>query len=396
MLKSKRRKGLKILNITLFMAGTLLYAPSHMLSNLNAEDSVTPNNATQPTVQSSTEEPSTEQPSTKEPSTEQPSTEEPSTEQPSTEEPSTEQPSTEESSTEQPSTEEPSTEQPSTEEPSTEQPSTEEPSTVQPSTEEPSTEEPSTEQPSTEEPSTEEPSTEQPSTEEPSTEQPPTPGPSQPNKPTSDNGTSHGQQRPSGENPGVPNYPIESGENDASSQNHDANHQQPYDPSQSGNRGDFQNTTNNEPINRDLKNNDFLLPSYYQNNTSTPPETPQGRDDISSVGLFDRENEFNPLSTDRYYQNLDRKMLALITGEIGTLPDERKMSEKTSATHHNDDKIREINQNGENLEAKQNGNGHNRAREGLNFLKYIGIGLASLILIAGFSYLIWRRIKNGN
>ncbi|MGI3317122.1 hypothetical protein ACRPFJ_11140, partial [Staphylococcus chromogenes] len=72
-LKSKRRKGLKILNISLFMAGTLLYAPSHMLSNLNAEDSVTPNNATQRTVQSSTEEPSTEQPSTEEPSTEQPS-----------------------------------------------------------------------------------------------------------------------------------------------------------------------------------------------------------------------------------------------------------------------------------------------------------------------------------
>ncbi|PTG54219.1 hypothetical protein BU692_11355 [Staphylococcus chromogenes] len=371
MLKSKRRKGLKILNISLFMAGTLLYAPSHMLSNLNAEDSVTPNNASQPTVLSSSEEPSTEQPSTEEPSTEQPSTEEPSTEQPSTE-------------------------QPSTEEPSTEQPSTEEPSTEQPSTEEPSTEQPSTEEPSTEQPSTEEPSTEQPSTEESSTEQPPTPGPSQPNKPISDNGTSHGQQAPSGENPRGPNYPSESGENDTSTQNHYGNNQQPYDPSQSGNRGDFQNAMNNEPINRDLINNDFLLPSYYQNNTSTPPETPQGRDKISSVGFSDRENEFNPLSTDRYYQNLDRKMLALITGEIGALPDDRKMSGKTSATHHNDDKVREINQNGENLEAKQNGNGHNRAREGLNFLKYIGIGLASLILIAGFSYLIWRRIKNGN
>ncbi|WP_262617303.1 SdrH family protein [Staphylococcus chromogenes] len=392
MLKSKRRrKGLKILNISLFMAGTLLYAPSHIVSNLNAEDSVTPNNTSQPTVQSSTEEPSTEQPSTEEPSTEQPSTEESSTEQPSTEEPSTEQPSTEEPSTEQPSTEEPSTEQPSTEEPSTEQPSTEEPSTEQPSTEEPSTEQPSTEEPSTEQPSTEEPSTEQPST-----EQPPTPGPSQPNKPTSEDGTSRGPQPPSGENPGGPNYPSDSGENDASSQNHDGNNQQPYDSSQSGNRGDFQNATNNEPINRDLINNNFLLPSYYQNNTSTPPETPQGRDEISSVGFSDRENEFNPLSTDRYYQNLDRKMLALITGEIGALPDDRKMSEKTSATHHNDDKVREINQNGENLEAKQNGNGHNRTREGLNFLKYIGIGLASLILIAGFSYLIWRRIKNGN
>ncbi|WP_449126435.1 SdrH family protein [Staphylococcus chromogenes] len=396
MLKSKRRKGLKILNISLFMAGTLLYAPSHMISNLNAEDSVTPNNATQRTVQSSTEEPSTEQPSTEEPSTEQPSTEEASTEQPSTEEPSTEQPSTEEPSTEQPSIEEPSTEQPSTEEPSTEQQSTEEPSTEQPSTEEPSTEQPSTEEPSTEQPSTEEPSTEQPSTEESSTEQPPTPGPSQPNKPTSDNGTSHGQQAPSGENPRGPNYPSESGENDTSTQNHDGNNQQPYDPSQSGNRGDFQNAMNNEPINRDLINNDFLLPSYYQNNTSTSPEIPQGRNDISSVGFSDRENEFNPLSTDRYYQNLDRKILALITGEIGALPDYRKMSGKISATHHNDDKVREINQNGENLEAKQNGNGHNRAREGLNFLKYIGIGLASLILIAGFSYLIWRRIKNGN
>ena len=330
-LKSKRRKGLKILNISIFMAGTLLYAPSHLLSNLNAEDTVTPNNATQPTVQSSTEEPLTEQPSTEEPSTEQPSTEEPSTEQPSTEEPSTEQPSTEE-----------------------------------------------------------------PSTEQPSTEQPSTPGPSQPNKPTSEDGTSHGQQVPSGENPGGPNYPSESGENDASSQNHDGNNQQPYDPSQSGNRGDFQNTTNNESINRGLINYDFLLPSNYQNNTSPTPETPQGRDEMSNIGFSDRENEFNPLSTDRYYQNLDRKMLALITGEIGALPDDRKMSEKTSAALHNDDKVREINQNGENLEANQNGNGHNRAREGLNFLKYIGIGLASLILTAGFSYLIWRRIKNGN
>ncbi|UEX90751.1 SdrH family protein [Staphylococcus ratti] len=257
-----------------------------------------------------------------------------STEESSTEEPSTEQPSTEEPSTEQPSTEEPSTEQPSTEEPSTEQPSTEEPSTEQPSTEEPSTEQPSTEEPSTEQPSTEEPSTEQPSTEEPSTEQPIPP-----------------------------------------------------------NQGNGTNTDNRQgPI---------VIDPTHRNTGGLNP----GTDFILNPGLRHQQakndemllnQSFNPLATRQYYQNLDRKMLALMTGEIGSITDNKKASGRLNASSQNEDKVHEINQNGENLEASQNGNHHNGKHEGLNILKYIGIGIGSLLFIVGFSYAIWRRIKKFN
>ncbi|MCO4357138.1 SdrH family protein [Staphylococcus agnetis] len=366
--KLKTRRVISGTCITLLTLGTLYCVPNTLTDTTIAITSPQTNETNSTTEQPSTEEPSTEQPSTEEPSTEQPSTEEPSTEQPSTEEPSTEQPSTEEPTTEQPSTEEPSTEEPSTEEPTTEQPSTEEPTTEQPSTEEPSTEEPSTEEPSTEQPSTEEPSTEEPSTEEPSTEQPaPPPKPDEPTQGNSDEshpGGDRGQPSKPGNN--TQSVPTPPGSNRPEGNEVATG---------GGNRSNF---------NRD---NNMLNP--YQNQLLSQYQNETKRNAFSVAN-------FNPLSSDQYYQLLDRNMLALISGEFGSNDNRKRLFSKSFLNHQNEDKVREINQNGENLEAQQQGKQNIGNHGNLSLIKYMGVGLASIIFIVAFSIVIWKRIRKMN
>ncbi|WP_210433360.1 SdrH family protein [Staphylococcus sp. 11007852] len=361
--KLKTRRVISGTCITLLTLGTLYCVPNTLTDTTIAITSPQTNETNSTTEQPSTEEPSTEQPSTEEPSTEQPSTEEPSTEQPSTEEPSTEQPSTEEPTTEQPSTEEPSTEQPSTEEPSTEEPSTEEPTTEQPSTEEPSTEEPSTEEPSTEQPSTEEPSTEEPSTEQPAP--PPKPdGPTQGNSDESHPGGDRGQPSKPGNN--TQSVPTPPGSNRPEGNEVATG---------GGNRSNF---------NRD---NNMLNP--YQNQLLSQYQNETKRNAFSVAN-------FNPLSSDQYYQLLDRNMLALISGEFGSNDNRKRLFSKSFLNHQNEDKVREINQNGENLEAQQQGKQNIGNHGNLSLIKYMGVGLASIIFIVAFSIVIWKRIRKMN
>ncbi|WP_261370711.1 hypothetical protein [Staphylococcus agnetis] len=290
-------------------------------------------------------------------------------EQPSTEHPSTEQPSTEEPSTEQPSTEEPSTEQPSTEEPSTEQPSTEEPSTEQPSTEEPSTEQPSTEEPSTEQPSTEEPSTEQPSTEEPSTDQPPPPPP----KP---DGPSQGNSDES--NPG--------GDRGQSPKPNDNNQSEQTTP---GSNRPGSNEATTAGVNGSNFNRDNKMLNPYQNQLFSQPQNESKRNAFSVAN-------FNPFCSEQYYQLLDRNMLALMSGEFGSNDNRKRLFGKSFLNHQNEDKVREINQNGENLEAHQQGKQTIGNHGNLSLIKYMGVGLASIIFIVAFSIVIWKRIRKMN
>ncbi|WP_199787325.1 SdrH family protein [Staphylococcus agnetis] len=277
------------------------------------------------------------------------------------------------STSEQPSTEEPSTEQPSTEEPSTEQPSTEEPSTEQPSTEEPSTEEPTSEQPSTEEPSTEQPSTEEPSTEQPSTEEPSTEQPAPPPKPDGPSQGNSDESHPGGDR-GQPSKP--------------GNNTQSVPTPPGSNRPEGNEVTtgggNGSNFNRD---NNMLNP--YQNQLLSQYQNETKRNAFSVAN-------FNPLTSDKYYQLLDRNMLALMSGEFGSNDNRKRLFSKSFLNHQNEDKVREINQNGENLEAQQQGKQNIGNHGNLSLIKYMGVGLASIIFIVAFSIVIWKRIRKMN
>lgn len=53
---------------------------------------------------------------------------------------------------------------------------------------------------------------------------------------------------------------------------------------------------------------------------------------------------FNPLNASKYYENLDEQVLALITGEIGSMPDLKKPTDKEDSNHsafknHSEDQI---------------------------------------------------------
>ncbi|WP_199187394.1 hypothetical protein [Staphylococcus hyicus] len=290
---------------------------------------------------------------------------------------STEEPSTEQPSTEEPSTEEPSTEQPSTEEPSTEEPSTEEPSTEEPSTEEPSTEQPSTEDPSTEESSTEQPSTEEPSTEEPSTEQPPKPP--KPDGPSS--GGSGGTNQGSDQAP-----PHQPGDNNQSGPTvPDSN----YPGNHNGNNVSNDNTNGSYMKQGNLIENDHHMLNPYQHEWLSGLQSNASRNDKTAVN-----DHF--LLSEEYYQILDRKMLALMSGEMGSNDYRKKLFNKYMSNHHNEDKVREINQNGENLESQQQGKQNNGNHGNLNMIKYMGVALASIIFIVVFSMIIWKRIRKMN
>ena len=82
---------------------------------------------------------------------------------------------------------------------------------------------------------------------------------------------------------------------------------------------------------------------------------------------------FNPLNAKNYYKNLDEQVLALITGEIGSMPDLKKPSDKKSdeeADIHSHDQDKIIDSKEDDEEAANNSND-----------KYKNINIALIISI---------------
>ncbi|CAM4093890.1 SdrH family protein [Staphylococcus schweitzeri] len=123
-----------------------------------------------------------------------------------------------------------------------------------------------------------------------------------------------------------------------------------------GNQGDSQNPNNNDFVSQRflaLANGAYKYNPYILNQINK-----LGKDygevtdeDIYNIirkqnfsgnaylnGLQQQSNYFrfqyfNPLKSERYYRNLDEQVLALITGEIGSMPDLKKPEEKTDTKH---------------------------------------------------------------
>lgn len=123
-----------------------------------------------------------------------------------------------------------------------------------------------------------------------------------------------------------------------------------------GNQGNSQNTTGNDFVSQRflaLANGAYKYNPYILNQINK-----LGKDygevtdeDIYNIirkqnfsgnaylnGLQQQSNYFrfqyfNPLKSERYYRNLDEQVLALITGEIGSMPDLKKPEDKPDSKH---------------------------------------------------------------
>ncbi|MCH4389897.1 SdrH family protein, partial [Staphylococcus haemolyticus] len=98
---------------------------------------------------------------------------------------------------------------------------------------------------------------------------------------------------------------------------------------------------------------------------------------------------FNPLNSKKYYKNLDEQVLALITGEIGSMPELKKPSDRdkkedADIQSHDDDKIIDTNE---------------KSKEAENKDKYKNINIALItsiimIFVGVTGRFIYRKIKN--
>ncbi|WP_340285739.1 SdrH family protein [Staphylococcus coagulans] len=100
---------------------------------------------------------------------------------------------------------------------------------------------------------------------------------------------------------------------------------------------------------------------------------------------------FNPLSTQKYYNNLDKQVLALITGKVGSMPDLKKPSDKTVENDHQQDKVEKIEQHGENLTEKNMNNEDTDTKHTFSLKLISLVGALSVGCVSIISYILWRR-----
>ena len=99
---------------------------------------------------------------------------------------------------------------------------------------------------------------------------------------------------------------------------------------------------------------------------------------------------FNPLNAKNYYKNLDEQVLALITGEIGSMPDLKKPSDKKSDEEadihsHDQDKIIDSNE-----DDKESANNNNDKYKNIN----IALITSIIIIFAGVTgAYLYKRFK---
>ncbi len=99
---------------------------------------------------------------------------------------------------------------------------------------------------------------------------------------------------------------------------------------------------------------------------------------------------FNPLNASKYYENLDEQVLALITGEIGSMPDLKKPTDKEDNNHsafknHSADEITTNN----NQQSKDYGKGKTYNHS------LISLSSAIIIIFAGvIGMFVYKRNKD--
>ncbi|WP_259200566.1 SdrH family protein [Staphylococcus americanisciuri] len=105
-----------------------------------------------------------------------------------------------------------------------------------------------------------------------------------------------------------------------------------------------------------------------------------------------RFQAFNPLSTRAYYKNLDKQVLGLIAGEVGTMPDLKKKADKGIASRQQEDKEQQIEQEQTHMTIGQVQQDKEKVRSKTSIHKWLICGFV-VLLLAGVLYRLVNRRK---
>ncbi|HHU6751147.1 TPA: SdrH family protein [Staphylococcus pseudintermedius] len=117
-------------------------------------------------------------------------------------------------------------------------------------------------------------------------------------------------------------------------------------------------------------------------------------DDLQQSTDYFRYQYFNPLSTEQYYHRLDKQVLALVTGELGSMPDFKKSGDKSLVNKHQQDKVKKIEQHGENFNTHHMKNMKEGTEKSLSYKPMIYIGIVMIGFVGLISMILWKRLHH--
>ncbi|PCF63158.1 SdrH family protein [Staphylococcus intermedius] len=117
-------------------------------------------------------------------------------------------------------------------------------------------------------------------------------------------------------------------------------------------------------------------------------------DDLQRSTDYFRYQYFNPLSTEQYYHRLDKQVLALVTGEFGSMPDFKKNGDKSRVNKHQQDKVKKIEQHGENFNTHHMKDMKEDTGKSLSYKPMIYIGVVMVGFVGLISMILWKRLHH--
>ncbi|WP_086429294.1 SdrH family protein [Staphylococcus cornubiensis] len=117
-------------------------------------------------------------------------------------------------------------------------------------------------------------------------------------------------------------------------------------------------------------------------------------DDLQQSTDYFRYQYFNPLSTEQYYHRLDKQVLALVTGQFGSMPDFKKSGDKSLVNKHQQDKVKKIEQHGENFNNHHMKDIKDDTEKSLSYKPMIYIGLVMVGFVGIISLVLWKRLHH--
>ncbi|QHW37449.1 hypothetical protein GZH82_08895 [Staphylococcus ursi] len=117
-------------------------------------------------------------------------------------------------------------------------------------------------------------------------------------------------------------------------------------------------------------------------------------DDLQQSTDYFRYQYFNPLSTEQYYHRLDKQVLALVTGEFGSMPDFKKSGDKSLVNKHQQDKVKKIEQHGENFNTHHMKETKEDTEKTLSYKPMIYIGIIMVGFVGLISMILWKQLHH--
>ncbi|WP_169710761.1 SdrH family protein [Staphylococcus lutrae] len=114
-------------------------------------------------------------------------------------------------------------------------------------------------------------------------------------------------------------------------------------------------------------------------------------DELQQSTDYFRFQYFNPITSEQYYDRLDKQVLALITGRFGAMPDLKASSQTDVESKNQQDKVKKIEQYGENIDHQNMNHDVEKKQTPMSYKPMIYIGLVMVGFVGMLSMIFWKR-----